>query len=139
MRVLYITARFPCGTSEAFVAPELDELSARGHRILVLPVRAKGTLTERDLPGEDHITALWSPRVLHRAAAEFARASEQVSVRLRLAITQGSMTTRLKNIAAVGKALYAGWLARTWGAEHIHAYWASTPATVAMIAAEIAE
>jgi colanic acid/amylovoran biosynthesis glycosyltransferase len=138
MRLLYLTARFPCGVSEAFLAPELRELSARGHRILVVPVRAKGMPGENDLDVQFDVAALWSPRVLRQAAAQFARLSDGARARLWLAITGGSLSTRLKNTAAVAKALYAGWLARAWGAEHIHAYWAATPATVAMIAAEIA-
>jgi colanic acid/amylovoran biosynthesis glycosyltransferase len=43
----------------------------------------------------------------------------------------------LKNLIVVAKGLWLGHLARSWRAVHIHAHWATVPATVALIASEV--
>lgn len=42
-----------------------------------------------------------------------------------------------KNLAVFPRALWLARVARAWGAEHIHGYWASVAATAAMIAGEV--
>ena len=44
-----------------------------------------------------------------------------------------------KNLAVYAKGLWLGGVARTWNADHIHAYWISTPATIAMVASIVSE
>jgi glycosyltransferase involved in cell wall biosynthesis len=56
---------------------------------------------------------------------------------LRILFGSGKPLHLLKNFAVFPKALWLGRLARKWGAEHIHAHWAQTTATMAMIAGEM--
>jgi glycosyltransferase involved in cell wall biosynthesis len=43
-----------------------------------------------------------------------------------------------KNLAVYPKGLWLAHLAREWGADHIHAHWAGTTATLALVAGEVA-
>ena len=42
----------------------------------------------------------------------------------------------LKNLAVYPKGLWLARLAREWRADHIHAHWAATTATMALVASE---
>jgi colanic acid/amylovoran biosynthesis glycosyltransferase len=157
MKIVYITVHFPFGVREAFVLPEVAELIRQGHEILIIPLRPRGSFEgdlgelfqRRETPSILHRTAHellkhtikispFSPVVLWSAALEIVsrfRASLRIA---HLFATSRTPTIFLKNIAILPKALWLSRTARRWGANHIHAYWASTPASVAMAAAESA-
>jgi glycosyltransferase involved in cell wall biosynthesis len=56
---------------------------------------------------------------------------------LRIFFGSGKFLHLFKNFVVFPKALWLGRLARKWEAEHIHAHWALTTATMAMIAGEM--
>lgn len=142
MRILVVTVSLPQGPSETFVLPELAELVREGHDVLVVPVLPRGPVIHEDArallehclvrPLVDAGIALKALMMLIRRPAAFLRV---------LGILTRSRDWRvgLKNLAVVPKGLWLGAIARQHQVDHIHAYWLSTPATLAMVAAAVSD
>jgi colanic acid/amylovoran biosynthesis glycosyltransferase len=138
--VVYVTARLPFGDGEPFIVPEIIQLGAKGCDLTVVPVRTAGAVADGDALALVPMTAcvpLLSLRVLGAALAETVRAPLNVGGALLL--LRGSTRPRvlLKNLTVFPKALWLARHARTVGADHIHAHWASTSSTLAMVAGEV--
>jgi colanic acid/amylovoran biosynthesis glycosyltransferase len=139
-RVIYVTARLPYGAGEPFVIAEIAELRRQGCDVRVVPVRSKGIVAHEDARELIPITTplpLLSLEILRGALAETARAPSTV-VRALLSL-RGSRSGRLllKNLAVFPKALWLAGHARRVDAAHLHAHWASTPSTLAMLASQV--
>lgn len=140
MKIVYVTASLPYGTTEVFAIPEVRELVRRGHEVQLVPI-LRHTLTphsdaEPFLPFT-RFEPLTSGPVLRAAAPEFARSPLSATTALSRTLRGQSRLMTKKNLGSFPKALWLAQLARHWGADHIHAYWASVAATTAMIAAEV--
>lgn len=136
MRIIYVTANFPYGGGEAYLESELSELVRQGFEVLVVP-RSKGDLAPQVDPEGWQLRPgrVVSPRILGAAAQEavlhLRRAVAAIS------LLQGDGSHLLRNLAVTPKAMWLATLAQAWGAGHIHAHWAGTTATMAMVAAEL--
>jgi colanic acid/amylovoran biosynthesis glycosyltransferase len=134
VRIVYVTAALPYGQDEAFIVPEIRALIDAGHEVLIAPRSPGGKILHgQELVRYARIENLFSPRVLRTAARE-AFASPARVVR---AIGSIVRSKTIKNLAIVPKALWLGAVAREWGAEHVHAHWAGTTASAAMLASAI--
>lgn len=136
-RLLIVTSRFPFGNAESFLDAELAELATHFERIAVLPVRT-ARAPGRPLP--PHVQTLAWPAfdldLARRAAWELVRTPRASAVVFD--VLRSRDPGRIKNLAVIVKALaLARWIVDN-GFDHVHAYWLSTPATVAMIAARVA-
>ena len=141
MRLLVVTVSAPFGPAEAFAAAELKSLRALGHRVTVAPVRPRGQIVHRefDQAADSVLVApLLSPAVLVAAVAEAIRAPRTVAGLILLLARSGSAGILAKNLAVFPKALWLARRARQQNIDHIHAYWATTPATVGMVASAAA-
>jgi glycosyltransferase involved in cell wall biosynthesis len=136
-RLLIVTSRFPFGNAESFLDAELAELATHFERIAVLPVRT-ARAPRRALPPRVE-TLAWPAFDLdlaRRAAWELVRTPRAAAVVFD--VLRSRDPGRVKNVAVIVKALaLARWIVEN-GFDHVHAYWLSTPATVAMIAARVA-
>ena len=141
MRIVYVTSGLPTGPGEAFVIPEVLRLIALGHDVALVPTRPRAGIVHSDcgaLLSRAQIRSIASPAVLAAAVTETATSTRAV-IRAALPIMRSrGLRQLLKNLAVLPKALWLARWARRSGADHIHATWLSTPATVAMVAAEIA-
>lgn len=133
MKVLYVTSSYPFGSVEPFVEAELRALGALGHEVTVFPIRPKGPL-RTNVPG-----------TLPETYVAPSRAAMGLSALGRLARLHrwGAFSPRgalklVKNLVASAQLRAVQDLVEALAIDHIHAYWASTPATVAMLAAEAA-
>lgn len=141
MKLLYVTVGFPFGSGETFLIPEIHELIRQGHQVLIVPLspgRRVFHSDARELAACTRQAPLLSLGILRDATIEFAR-HVQTAARL----IRGLMTVRhfhglVINAAVVPKALWLSAVAREWGADHIHAYWGSAPASAVLVAAECA-
>jgi colanic acid/amylovoran biosynthesis glycosyltransferase len=140
LKVIYVTAQLPYGPNEPFIIPEIIELGRQGISVTVVPTRPLGSLVHDDahpLLDNTVITPLFSVRVLGAAALELTQhPGAAVTALLNLA---GSRSLRifLKNLAVYPKGLWLGRYARRTAVEHIHAHWAGTSSTLAMVASGI--
>jgi len=132
VKIIYVTANLPYGSTEAFIVPEIRELTRSGHQVLVVPRSPRGPMVHgREILTQTLREPLFSARVLRAAAP---RGSIEG---MRLLQESGSVAIAIKNLAVVPKALWLADLAATWRADHIHCHWAGTTATMAMLASRV--
>jgi colanic acid/amylovoran biosynthesis glycosyltransferase len=139
-RVIYVTARLPYGTGEPFVIAEIAELRQQGCDVTVIPVRGEGEVSHSDARELIPITTaqpLLSWEILRAALGELIRSPSTVGRALLSLRGSRSPGVLLKNLSVVPKALWLAGYARRTGADHLHAHWASTPSTLAMLASDV--
>jgi colanic acid/amylovoran biosynthesis glycosyltransferase len=141
LHIIYVTVRTPWGNGEDFVLSEILELRAQGHRVTVCPTRPGRDLWVGDEPyrvATDAISLPWlGTRTLLYALCVFAlRPLRTVRIILRLLLSSRSLMIALKNLSIIPKGLALAWSLRSARPDHIHAHWASTSSSAAMIAAE---
>ncbi|HYN06529.1 MAG TPA: glycosyltransferase [Vicinamibacterales bacterium] len=142
LRVVVFTAEVPWGMSESFVLSELVELERRVEALLVIPVRPATPLFHgaeaRSVAEFALCVPLLSVRVIVGAIGVTLGSPARVArVTLELVRASRSWWILLKNVAVLPKALYATRLVRAFGAGHIHAHWASVPASMAFIVSRL--
>lgn len=140
MRILYVTERAPCGVGEDFVYPEIDELAAQGHEVTLAPVRIEkghratsSQEVERWLPRSVTLP-LFGVRTLRLALRQFALCPLRATAACISAVAASGMTRNgLRNLLLVPKSLALSAMVQCMHVDHIHAYWATQPATVANV------
>jgi len=140
LRLVYITVSLPYGPGETFFIPEITELLRKGCDLLIVPRSPRGAVVNRDAAGLEHISLrrpILSPGILAAAACEVLRHPLRCLRACGLLLHSRNAVTLLKNLLVYPKALWLGRLARAQGVDHIHAQWASTTATMAMVASEL--
>ncbi len=139
MKIIYVTASLPYGTTEVFAIPEVRELIDRGHEVRLVPMTSRTPVPHSDaepfLPITEYASLLSRPVL--GATPEVARAPLKAMSALSRVLKGQNNLVRRKNLGSFPKALWLARLARRWEADHIHAYWASVAATAAMIAGEV--
>lgn len=136
-RLAIVTSRFPFGVAEPYLLTELSELVNHFERIAVLPVR-RGSGTIQPLPAGVEVLdwPLFDSDVLRRVLRVTFSRPAAVS-RTVSDVLNSKDPGRLKNAAVMLKGIaLADWIIER-GYDHLHAYWLSTPATVAYIASQI--
>ncbi len=135
-RLVIVTSRFPFGSQEAYLSAELGELVKHFERIAVMPVRTPAAPARQDLPDGVEVIRwpLFSAEVVRRAA-EVLRAAPSCALGAIAQLVRSRDPGHVKNFAVTVKALALAQWIRERRFDHIHAYWMSTPATVAMVAA----
>ncbi|MBV8245522.1 MAG: glycosyltransferase family 4 protein [Candidatus Eremiobacteraeota bacterium] len=138
MNLAFITAKFPFDGKEAFLAPEIDALAQRAN-ITVIPATPRAH--RHGHPGlHARIVRLgaFAPATAVSAVREFVRAPRaSVDVLRRVLASNGSTYARVRNLLVFPKALATARLCRELHIDHVHAYWLSTPATVAYVVSEL--
>ncbi len=139
-RVVYVTASLPFGRGEHFVVPEIDGLAEQGIEVVVCPRRWVSSAVD---PDRRHLVAqaieprLLSIPIVARALRSFLRSPAKVM--RAIWVLKGSRSSGIlaKNLAVVPKALWLAEYARSNDIRHFHAHWASTTATLTMLASEV--
>lgn len=138
MRLLYVTSTLPTGIGETFIYPEIRELMRRGHEVRIVPLRPKETSFHQEgaeLLKHSEVQGVLSLRVL--AAAFLAVLTSPIrAIRALKVLLTWNPWHFAKNMAVYPKALWLARLASDWKADHIHAHWAATTASMAMAASE---
>jgi colanic acid/amylovoran biosynthesis glycosyltransferase len=137
-RLVVVTSRYPFGSQEAYLQTELAELRRHLDRIAVMPVRPPKSPAQHRVPENVDVISwsLFSAPLLRRAVRTLLRRPAR-TVRTLAPLIASRDPGRAKNLTVALKALaLADWAIEN-DIDHIHAYWASTPATVAMIAAGV--
>jgi len=136
-RLLYVTSSFPYGLNDLFFEPEVRELVRQGVDVRPVPVRPRGPLTTPDAESLSVRRPLFDLGIAAAALAETVRAPVAVASTFALLFRSSGTDVLLKNLVSFPKALWLARLARSWGANHIHAHWAGPPSTVALVASRI--
>jgi len=156
-KLIYITASMPFGPGEEFLVAEANELARQGCELLVVPRSPKGDVSNGDAASLCSYTLrrpLIGASILARASLECFRHPVRVARALTLLFLGGdskgaphsgpalfgrvpAAAVLVKNLLVLPKSLWLAGIARKWGAEHVHAHWARTTATMAMIVGEL--
>jgi colanic acid/amylovoran biosynthesis glycosyltransferase len=139
-RVVYVTASLPFGNSEHFVVPEIDELERQGIEIIVCPRKWQASTVVADrlhLVDRTIEARLISPGIVAGTARAFVRSPAGVVRAVWRLRASRSLAVLAKNLAVVPKGLWLAEYVRAHDVRHLHAHWASTTATLAMIASEV--
>ena len=140
MRLIYVTAGFPTGSGEAFFAAEVEALRELGHDVRIVPIRGRKQVVHDDAQALLRfavVRPLLDATIIWTALTEFARRPRPVVAALGAVLRARSLRVALKNLAVAPKALWLAALARSLRAEHIHAHWAGTTASAALIASRV--
>jgi len=140
LKIIYVTASLPHGTTEAFIIPEVIQLTRLGHEVLVIPRSPEGRIVHgQDILRHSRRETLYSARVLKSAAAMAIAAPGRAAAASSSMRGSRSWEIALKNLAVFPKALWLADVAAKWGADHIHCHWAGTTATMAMLASRMSD
>lgn len=140
MKLLYVTANFPYGPTEAFLGSEIRHLQERGHQVLVVPMRGGGKVVHQDARAFLPETLTQPPFSLEIAFSALRVGLARLMPVLRCsawAVAAARPRLIAKNLAVLPKALWLAEIAKSWGAEHLHVHWAATSATMALFASHI--
>jgi colanic acid/amylovoran biosynthesis glycosyltransferase len=137
MHLLYVTSALPFTSGETFIIPEIIELKRLGHRVTVVPIHPGRFVIHKDamlLTDFTIVEPIVSLTILRAAFVEIIRAP-MLSLQSALTLVKSrSLFVLLKNVAVFPKALWLARLARRECVDHIHAHFASTNSTAALIA-----
>jgi colanic acid/amylovoran biosynthesis glycosyltransferase len=118
------------------------EILRQGHEVLIVPRRVPTDAVVSNAPDlQVHSIGepLISPKILAGAMAEIVcRPLRSLRATATVLLTP-DITVLLRNLAVLPKGLWLARLSRKWRADHIHAQWASTMATMAMTAGAVSD
>jgi glycosyltransferase involved in cell wall biosynthesis len=139
VRLAIVPVSFPLGNNEPYLAGEGSSLAKLCESVMLVPVRPHSA--SRTMHSGMHVIAepLLS-RCVWLAAARGFGLNPRAALRsaYQAVVASGSFAHGCKNLLVLPKAFAtAAWL-REHRIDHVHAYWLSTPATVAYVAASIA-
>jgi len=140
VRLCVVSAKYPFGPGEPFLDTELRALAPSFERVVVFPTSQRARAFGYDaVPASVLGISLFGPRTLALAWRALVRQPRAVASAL-AALLGGryALRAKLKNLVVVPKGLALAELVREHGIAHVHAYWLSTPATVAWLAARVA-
>lgn len=138
MKLAVVTARLPTGTGEAFLIPELRQLRRNRVDILLVPFRLGPEGLHREVLEFRAVKEpLFSRRVLFAAITQLVRHPARIAAVVGTMLRQARGVSLARTLAAIPKMLWLADLVQRQRVDHIHAYWASTVATVAMGAARV--
>jgi colanic acid/amylovoran biosynthesis glycosyltransferase len=140
LRIIYVTSTLPYGSREAFIIPEIAEFSRAGHDVRIIPMRPRGEIVHddtRSFLGATLALPLISGEIICGAFAEALSFPSRTFRTFSYLLKSRTLKIFLKNVGVFPKGLWLSRQARRIGADHLHAHWASTSATMALVAGEI--
>ncbi len=132
----------PFGMLEQFIIPEIWTMKKLGHDVMIVPRSPKGNIENEDAKGLENISVrqdMFSWQIMKVAFQELLCNSAKSIRAFWILLHKSSRTVILKNIAVFPKALWLSRIAKEWNADHIHAHWASSTSTMALIASQISK
>jgi colanic acid/amylovoran biosynthesis glycosyltransferase len=140
MHLIYVTAALPLTSGETFITTEILEVQKRGHRVTLVPVQPQGSFVHEDarpLTGCSIVKPVLSLSIVAGALAEIVREPTLVLRSLRLLARSRNVRILIKNLAVLPKGLWLAGVVRQLAVDHIHAHWAGTTATMALVASVV--
>lgn len=139
MKIGYVTASFPFGNGESFLAAEIQALAESDVEVVVLPLFPRGARRPdwQAPPAVRVATAgLLSADVLGSSFSRLGLGPGKVVAASR-PLLLGSIRHAAKNLAVIPKGLWMARQAAREGLEHLHVHWAGTTASAGMVASMV--
>ncbi len=137
MNLLCVTASFPYGPSEAFLQAELQEILRTNHSVTIVPCVGRGPLNNYGLSFALLDRSLLSWTIFWGALIEIKHSPRRALRAFALLFRSRNLRVLATNSAVYPKALWLAHQMRQKHYDHLHAYWASAPSTMALVAAEM--
>ncbi len=139
MKIAYITKQLPFAVSEAFILPEVVEhRAAQGWEVWFAPLARGAMVHDAALLEQTIVAPVCSPAILLGAMAELFRHPRRTA-RLGARMLQArSPGLALRNLAVFPKGLWLGRRLKRERFEHVHIHFAAAPATMGVVAAQVA-
>jgi glycosyltransferase involved in cell wall biosynthesis len=136
MKLLYITATLPYSAGiEDFFIPEVKALAKQCEEIIIFPRSLDGVMTEDEFLGKKSVCEpLFSMKIFKFLIRTFLREPRRILHILSIISRDKHVSNIIKNIMVFPKGIWAGDFALRTGVTHIHAQWAATTATMALVA-----
>ena len=139
MNIIYITASLPYGSAEPFSVPEIEGLRRLGHRVTVVPMHPSGQVihVKNDWLEGVVTEGLVSPRIVWSMLKGIGKWRKQIVRAAALVAKSRNLGIVAKNALVFSKGVWLAEMAQRLRADHIHANWASCPATIGLVASEL--
>ncbi len=140
MKLVYLTVTMPFGSKEPFFIPEVQEMVRQGCQLRIVPRSPVAEVNNQDAQGLPELAVsrpLVCGEILGAAWLELLRHPIRALRALGWLFGSRDLATGLKNLVAYPKSLWIARRARQWGADHIHAQWATVTSTMAMVASHV--
>jgi glycosyltransferase involved in cell wall biosynthesis len=138
LKVVYITSSFPYGAGEGFLIAEVRSLTERGLKIAVCPILGRGprihSFVAATVPGSQ---ALLSLQIMTSFLGKVAREPRKLLRVLPYLVRGLGRGSWIRTVLVFPKAVWLADVCSRSGIQHLHAFWCSTAATIAMIASEL--
>jgi glycosyltransferase involved in cell wall biosynthesis len=144
-RILIVTVSWPHGNGEFFIEDELSAICDLGIDVTVIPLRPnKEKISEFGNSNFGNVRVVSSsffPRkFLPDLYRFFVKKPRNTYLLIKeIAILMGDPKNFLRNALCIPKVMLISTVISVYGVSHVHGYWASTPATAAMMAARISK
>ena len=136
MKLLYITATLPYSAGiEDFFMPEIKALAKQCEDIIIVPRSLDGVMAKDEFLAKNSVCEpLFSIGIFKVLIKAFLRAPRRILHILSVVSRDKYASNIIKNIMVFPKGIWIGDLALRTRATHIHAQWATTTATMALVA-----
>jgi len=142
MKIAYITVQTPFGRKETFVLEEMLAISELGIELVIVPRNPPKEIFHKESRNLLNLT-IWLPLFDWKIFSSFLRAlifRPRLWYMLWMTIRRSrSLKILAKNLIVIPKAVFIASLFKQKGIEHIHAHWASTTATMALVISELTD
>jgi glycosyltransferase involved in cell wall biosynthesis len=138
MKIAYITKQLPFGVSEAFILAEVADHAAHGWEVWLAPLSRGPMIHDRALLAQTIAAPLLSPAILRAALAELLQHPWRTARLGTRMLRARSIRLALRNLAVLPKGLWLGRRLRRQAFDHVHIHFAAAPATMGVVAAQVA-
>jgi glycosyltransferase involved in cell wall biosynthesis len=142
MKICYITATSPFGSSESFITEEMLEVKRQGINLLIIPRNPRQDIFHKSA-NELVEYAIWLPLIDLKMIFCFFRALifdlSLFKIAFKIIKSSRKPWILIKNIAVLPKAIFISKIIPKQNVEHIHAHWGSTTATIAYVVSRLAK
>lgn len=138
MKLAYLNKQLPFGATDSFILPEVADHRAHGWDVWFVPVEDGPVLHDASLLDYTIGAPVVSVAILAAALGELVRHPLRTLALARRMLGAPSAGLALRNLAVLPKGLWLGRRLRREGFDHVHIHYAAAPATMGVIAAQVA-
>jgi glycosyltransferase involved in cell wall biosynthesis len=136
-KVIYITAKAPFGSEEAFIIPEMIALKRLGVDLIIIPRDKVDNIFHKNAESlvNDTLSIPWFNFKIFITLLRyiFIKPMQLIVLLYHIFYRARNFKVGLRNLVILPKSLYISELFKKESISHIHAHWASTPSTMAYI------
>jgi len=139
VKIAYLSKEMPFGSTEAFILPEVNSHLAAGWDVWMVPLSRAEMVHGRHLLERTLDAPLLSAGIMAAALAEALRRPIRAAALLARVARAPTATLAVRNLAVFPKGLWLGRQLRRHRFDHLHIHWIAAPASMGVVAAQMAD